>query len=826
MTFPKKRFYLYSGLLILGFPNISLAQIIPDPSLGTQITPNLNIKATPSDRIDAGAIRGSNLFHSFSEFNINTGRGVYFTNPTNITNIFTRVTGENPSNINGTLGVLGDANLFLINPNGIIFGNTAKLDVNGSFLGTTASTISFSDGSVFCKDQTCLVSPLLTQTVPVGLGFGTNKPITVQGNGHNITVRDILFSPYTSPSTATGLQVKPGKTLALVGGEVNLDGGVLTASGGRIEVGSVNMASQVGINFTNQGFALDYTNVPNLQNIQLAQRSLLNVSGSSAGSVQMQGNSIRLSDGSTLWSQNRGILPGGDINVRAAELLEIVRTSPDERVRSGIMSETLGTASNSNINVSTAKLILENGATIASKNFGRASGGSINVNATESIQMRGLSPNTNVYNVLGSITFFSSGTQAQPVLTAKAGDVSITTPNLSMQDASYISAISFGDSVGGNVSINTNTAELIGGAVNTPSGTLTTTISSVGYVRGDSGNIKLNTGRLKLQDGGMMTTTSLGTSNAGSILINASESVEVTGRMPETGSISNISSTIGSSSPAIQRLSLYRAIGNGGNISINTPSLVIKDGAGVSVQNYGVGDAGVIKVNADFVQLNNRARIGAATTNKGERGNIILQVSDLQMLNNSEIFTNAGGTGNGGNITIDADTIVKLGNSNINANALQGKGGNINISSQGIFSSPDSLITATGTVNGDITIITPDIKQDNSLKPQTSEFINTEKVMASSCLAHNNSLQGTFVVTGSGGLQKTPSDDLELPFSISQIRPVNLPIANIPLSKKSHPTWKLGDQIQEATQLSITTDGRLLLDTPSRKQASSETLTC
>lgn len=79
------------------------------------------------------------------EFNIDTSRGAYFTNPINVTNIFTRVTGANPSNINGTLGVLGNANLFLMNPNGIVFGNAAKLDLKGSFFGTTANSIKFND---------------------------------------------------------------------------------------------------------------------------------------------------------------------------------------------------------------------------------------------------------------------------------------------------------------------------------------------------------------------------------------------------------------------------------------------------------------------------------------------------------------------------------------------------------------------------------------------------------------------------------------------------------------------------------------------------------
>jgi filamentous hemagglutinin family protein len=120
------------------------AQIIPDATLGAQpsvVTPNVTIKGILSDQIDGGAIRGANLFHSFQDFNINAFRGAYFSNPAGIVNILSRITGTNPSNIQGTLGVLGNANLFLINPNGIIFGSSSRLDVRGAFVATTANSL-------------------------------------------------------------------------------------------------------------------------------------------------------------------------------------------------------------------------------------------------------------------------------------------------------------------------------------------------------------------------------------------------------------------------------------------------------------------------------------------------------------------------------------------------------------------------------------------------------------------------------------------------------------------------------------------------------------
>ncbi len=120
----------------------------PDTTLGTENT-QIETMNENNDRVIGGAERGVNLFHSFLEFNIETGKGVYFANPVGIENILARVTGDNTSEILGTLGVLGNANLFFLNPNGILLGPNASLDLSGSFIGTTANSFTFADGSEF-----------------------------------------------------------------------------------------------------------------------------------------------------------------------------------------------------------------------------------------------------------------------------------------------------------------------------------------------------------------------------------------------------------------------------------------------------------------------------------------------------------------------------------------------------------------------------------------------------------------------------------------------------------------------------------------------------
>ncbi|ELR99898.1 filamentous hemagglutinin N-terminal domain-containing protein, partial [Gloeocapsa sp. PCC 73106] len=147
--------------------NPVVAQIAPDNTLGDE---NSRVENRGNrDIINGGATRGENLFHSFREFNVEAGRGAYFENPAAIRNILSRVTGNNLSNIQGVLGVLGNANLFLINPNGIIFGPNARLDMNGSFFGSSANSIVFSNFEFSTINPEA--PPLLTINLPMGLTF-------------------------------------------------------------------------------------------------------------------------------------------------------------------------------------------------------------------------------------------------------------------------------------------------------------------------------------------------------------------------------------------------------------------------------------------------------------------------------------------------------------------------------------------------------------------------------------------------------------------------------------------------------------------------------
>ncbi|OCQ99870.1 filamentous hemagglutinin [Nostoc sp. MBR 210] len=730
------------------------AQVTPDGTLDTDVSGSNNYTITKGSRV------GNNLFHSFSQFSVPSNGFVAFNNDADIQNIFSRVTGGHISHIDGEISAKGSANLFLINPAGIIFGKNASLNIGGSFVGTTASSIKFADGTEFSAVNPA-AQPLLTMSVPIGLQMGSNSAyIKAQGRGY--TNSNSLIIPIPN---STELQVKPGKTLALVGGNLQIDGFIFTAPQGRVELGSTNGIGQVNLIPNAQGYTLGYENGQIFGDIQLAEQSLINVSGINSGSVSLQGKNIRLIDGSLILAQNYGNLTGGDISIQASTEINLIGRSRDGNIVSGVRSETYGIGVGGNIGISTQKFTVQEGAGLNNLTLGIAPSGNIDIDA-KTIEISGFSViNPNGVSGISTLSFAAGS----------AGDIFVKGDNLLISGGASLSSVTFASGSSGKVSIRNQNTTVIG---NSPSG-FDSAITLATFAFGDNKDLILNTGKLQILDGGRIGSSTLFAGNGGNVIINASEEIAISGRNNNNNSAINSSAT---------RLNaqLRQSFGfpdmltaNAGSLTIKTPNLILTDDATVTVTSEGTGNAGNLKIIADIIQLKNQALI-QAQTESGNGGDIDLKVRSLLLMRDrSKITTTAGSQGNGGNININAPVIVGLENSDITANALRGKGGNINITTQGIIGleyrsqlTPENDITASSEfgVNGTVEINNIGVDPNSGLVELPGNLTDSSQKIASGCDANTGS---SFVATGRGGIPQNPTQELRSDRTWSDIRDIS-----------------------------------------------------
>ncbi|PSB50783.1 filamentous hemagglutinin, partial [Chroococcidiopsis cubana CCALA 043] len=679
------------------FESYSLAQIVPDSTLPVNSTVQTQ---DSSNIISEGTKASNNLFHSFERFSLPTGGEAYFNNSLDIQNIFSRVTGSSISSIDGLIRANGTANLFLLNPNGIIFGPNAKLDLGGSFVGSTASSINFADGVRFSATNP-QEPPLLTVDVPVGLGFGSNPGrIAVQGNGQGVRQASTLID------TNLGLRVRPDRTLALVGGDVILEGGTLKTAGGRIELGSVTQESLVSLTPISKGFALGYDAVPSFGNIQLFQQAVIDASGIGGGDIKVVGRQIQLSDASQIDASTLGAAPSGQIIMNASDSILLDGSRENEQIPTGILATVYPGAQGTggDIILETKRLEVKDGAQIGTRVEGEGNAGSILVKARDLIELVGQSAPEGTL-LSGLFSFVTPGG------TGSGGGITVETKQLNIRDGAQVFAGTSGVGKAGSVSVNVEDLVELVGTGRTPSrGRTSSAISTSALPRavGSGGAVTIKTRRLSVRDGATVSSSTLGRGKAGSILIQATEAVDLVGRSTDGSLTSNLSARARSSASA-------------GDLTVEAKQLNIRDGAQLSVRNDGAGTAGTLRVNADRISLGNNGNI-TATSTSGEGGDIFLNSQNLQLRNGSSISATAGlagGGGNGGNITIDTDTLAAIQGSSITANAFTGRGGNILITTQGVFQSPDSIFDASSQfgVDGTVEVRNLGLEPDEALVP-------------------------------------------------------------------------------------------------------------
>jgi filamentous hemagglutinin family protein len=779
-----------TGLLSFALTaSISASQVTPDGTANTTVT-TTGLNTT----ITNGTAAGSNLFHSFQQFSIPTGGAATFNlvNTPAITTIFSRITGGSASNIDGAIRTFNSSNpvsLFLINPAGILFGPNASLNIGGSFVGTTASNIKFADGTEFSATNPS-TTPLLTVSLPIGLQMGNNPgAIIVQNSGHRLTGG--LITPIGQSNNPVGLAVQSGNTLALIGGEINLVGGVVTAASGHVELGSLR-AGTVSIDTTPSRWQFDYSNLSQFTDIHLSQQALVNASGSPAGSLRLQGQNISVLEGSVALLENFGGAVLGDLVITARETLALGQAGRYGFGSSQLISDNLGNGAGNTVRISARQLDIQPGGEIAARTFGAGVGGNIHVNVLGLTTLNGWSPlNPNLASQIGVKTFGS----------ARGGDITVSTNQLRATNGGGITNTPLGKAAAGDVTVYAQDwIEIIG---ENPLTRLPSAISSIAFNQGNGGNLNITTSRLTLRDGGVVNATTTAAGNGGKIVVTASDRIEVmginsiTGRQSRLASAANAATVSFFGSPPLPT-------GNAGGVTLNTPLLQVSNRGIVGVENVGTGNAGQLQINADRVILDQQGTI-TATTKLGSGGNITLNLKDLLLLRHqSVITTTAGGSGNGGNITINSPIVAGFENSDISANAVQGRGGNVQINTQGIFGlqfrsqlTSENDITASSEfgVNGIVQVNTIGTDPSAGLVELPENLTDSSQQIVAGCAG----VQGNqFVTTGRGGVLDNPMQvvrhdrpwaDVRDPIAFRSSTP-SLPHAPTPPPVTEATTWQ------------------------------------
>ncbi len=660
---------------------------------------------------------GTNLFHSFGEFGVPINQIANFLNETALptSNILGRVTGGNPSNIFGTIQTtgFGSANLFLMNPAGIVFGPNASLNVGGSVSFTTADYLRLADGGRF-NAQPGPQDASLSAAPVAAFGFLGSDPgaITVRGGQ---------------------LAVPEGQSISLVGGNITVQGKAvgedgmqpvqLSAQGGSINLASVASPGEIldgtldqGSNFSGRSFA-------SLGTIQIRERAVLDSSGHGGGTIRIRGGSLIVDD-STISANvtgpplERPDLAGTGIEIRMTEdvviqNLAVLETNVTDQASPGIGSGGVRIRADHIEIVGVPEIDPETflfpftgiRSNVAPMSSGGKSG---------DISLEGNSITMN----RGTL---HSHTQGQ----SNAGSILLTaTENISLLNGVHIQSISGSDlpdsapvsGNAGNIELTSirGTISMIGDGLNFLIGDVTSetrsnSSGSTGTITlfAPEGDVMQNTADLFTQTRGTGGAGRIDITSRNLMLSNAVISDDNLGPIQPRGITVTLSNDLTMKDHSVLATGSFSQFGaSAADLNVTAKHLTITEGSRLTSATFRSGTGGHLTVNADTVQLTDGGQISSGSTrfvilgpqgplagpiptgpggiitiqaNGGSNGSVV--VDGL----GSGILTNAEGTGAGGNLNLTARSVTIQNGGTISASttgsAPSATGGNIAISS-------------------------------------------------------------------------------------------------------------------------------------------------
>jgi len=620
-----------------------------------------------------GKRSGVNLFHSFGKFNLRNTESATFSGAKGINNVVARVTGGQASNIDGTLRVtIPNANLFLLNPAGIIFGKNAKLDVPGSFHTSTADFLRFQDGVQF-NSKTPAINPILTTAEPEAFGFLDEKPASISLTGGENTI----------------LEVPHGETLALIGGDITIKDASLYAPGGHVNLVSVGSKGSAVIEETAELNTASFNKMGHInisqgshiphsvsqQNLELAN---IDVSANQAGKVFVRGGQFVLEKANIQSTTVNGNSQGIDIGLTGNLIIEndLKDQSNGIITQNGINAHTLGAGNAGNIVLDVdGSLVLTDDTTITSFSGGTGKGGDLKLKA-ENIRLTGNTTNDNpqlgtsalAQGNAGKITIIASdnveinnGALVFSISSSdgSSGEIAVNARSLKISQARLLTFTS-ANGMGGDIIINADDIVSVEG----PSGGILSQTKGNGY----SGKITITSNHLEVRNGTWISTTTSSTGNSGDIVIDVNDAVLTNNQVLMPPGFAGTVPT-GITAQILDVNENGSATGHSGSLTLMAEHLSISNGAEITTSNGGQGNSGNLLIKAKKVRITNNLELddeqnrGGIKANlffdkTGNSGDLTVITKDLFVENGTEISTSNYGVGNSGNLLINAKKIL------------------------------------------------------------------------------------------------------------------------------------------------------------------------